>query len=70
VEVMHTQFRVSEDHKLRALLKKQSARVSDAAPVIIHIQDIVFFILLQAEEKLKIERGELEPSSDVKSMPT
>lgn len=31
VEVMHTQFRVSEDHKLRALLKKQSAKVSNAA---------------------------------------
>ena len=27
VEVVHTQFRVSEDHKLRAMLKKQSAKV-------------------------------------------
>lgn len=27
VEVMHTQFRVSEDHKLRAMLKRQSAKV-------------------------------------------
>jgi hypothetical protein len=26
---MHTQFRVSDDHKLRALLKKQSAKVGD-----------------------------------------
>ncbi len=27
VEVVHTQFRVSEDHKLRVMLKRQSAKV-------------------------------------------
>jgi hypothetical protein len=42
VEVMHTQFRVSQDHKLRTMLKKQSAKVDngvrrDVSPNLVHM---------------------------------
>ena len=33
VELVHTQFRVSEDHKLRSMLKRQSAKVCDLGRV-------------------------------------
>ena len=33
VELVHTQFRVSEDHKLRSMLKRQSAKVHNLGRV-------------------------------------
>jgi hypothetical protein len=88
---MHTQFRVSQDHKLRTMLKKQSAKVYNGvrravSPTLVHMHVFEYFkyndmawlksrlhicffliVLIQAEEKLRIERGEAtDPGADAK----
>jgi hypothetical protein len=86
---MHTQFRVSQDHKLRTMLKKQSAKVDNGvrravSPNLVHMHVFAYFkyidmalvaaahlfcliVLIQAEEKLRIERGEAtDPGADTK----
>ena len=85
---MHTQFRVSDDHKLRLMLKKQSAKVRvvdlvdreltckcgyytcvrlwkylfaivGCCALCDHYGFLCLMILIKAEEKLKMERGEV-----------